>query len=87
MRHSRAPGRIGGPLRQVQLQLSNPRYTDRLVSFLQNLGQAASVAAPGRVEIATRNERDTRAEVEIYLRVWRVLYPGVDVEIERAKPQ
>jgi hypothetical protein len=68
----------------VQLQISDPAYTDRLVSFLQNLGQAASVAAPGQVTITTRNERETRAEVEIYLRVWRVLYPGVEVAIGSA---
>ena len=67
---------------KLQLQLSDPQYTDRLAAFLQNLGQAAVVASPGVVELHTRRERDTRAEVEIYLRVWRVLYPGVDVEIE-----
>jgi hypothetical protein len=68
----------------LQLKLSDPQYTDRLAAFLQNLGQAAVASSPGVVEVSTRNERDTRAEIEIYLRVWRVLYPGVEVEIGSA---
>jgi hypothetical protein len=88
MRGRRAAARIDSPSGvTLQLQLSDPRYTDRLAAFLQNLGLAAVVAAPGLVELTTRNERDTRAEVEIYLRVWRVLYPGVEVEIERTEPR
>jgi hypothetical protein len=87
LRRKRVAARIRSPSGvKLQLKVSDPRYTDRLAAFLQNLGQAAVVAEPGLVELSTRNERETRAEVEIYLRVWRVLYPGVDVEIERAEP-
>jgi hypothetical protein len=63
----------------VQLQLSDPRSTERLASFLESLGQVPTVLAPGRIELEGTDE----AEVEIYLRVWRVLNPGVEVQVER----
>ena len=63
----------------MQLQLSDPRYTERLASFLQSLGQAPTVSAPGLIELEGADE----AEVEIYLRVWRVLNPEVEVRVAR----
>ena len=65
------------------LKVHDPEYTERLASFLRSVGQTAVVAAPGEVELpAVPDERSLRAEVEIYLRVWNVLYPEADVEVE-----
>lgn len=67
----------------VRLHLSDSRYTERLASFLQSLAQIAVVSGPDRVELlAGDGEPTTRPELEIYLRVWRVLYPDAVVEIE-----
>jgi hypothetical protein len=65
----------------MQLLIRDPAYTDRLASFLRSLGQSPIVSGPEQVEIdPPRNETD-RAELEIYLRVWRVLYPDAEVEL------
>ena len=60
----------------MRLELSDPRYTERLASFLRSLGQAATVSGPRHVELEVE-----RAEAEIYLRVWRVLNPDADVHV------
>jgi hypothetical protein len=62
----------------MQLRLSDPSYTDRLATFLRSLGQAVIDAGPGQLEV-TSTSHD---ELLIYLRVWGVLYPDADVEIE-----
>jgi hypothetical protein len=60
----------------MQLRLSDPSYTDRLALFLRSLGQ--TVLDDG----ATQLEVDTpRPELEIYLRVWAVLYPDAEVQV------
>jgi hypothetical protein len=64
----------------MQLRLSDPSYTDRLANFLRSLGQAAIVAGPGQLEVGLSPTGPT-AEVEIYLRVWRVLYPEAEVQL------
>ena len=61
----------------MQLLLRDPAYTDRLAAFLQSLGQTAMVSGPDHVELVGA---DT-AEMQIYLRVWKVLYPDADVSI------
>lgn len=66
----------------VVLRLSDPAYTERLVSFLRSVGQAPEATAPDTVELAG-DERQLRDEVVIYLRVWKVLYPDADVTLER----
>jgi hypothetical protein len=67
----------------VLLHLRDPAYTERLASFLRSLGQ--SVAVPQRdtveLEVKTPDPAAARLEVEMYLRVWKVLYPEADVEI------
>lgn len=62
----------------MQLRLSDPSYTDRLATFLRSLGQAVFVDAPNRIEVDAPSPSAV-AEIEIYLRVWRVLYPEAEV--------
>jgi hypothetical protein len=64
----------------MQLRLNDPGYTDRLANFLRSLGQAVMVAGPGLLEVDVPADRE---ELEIYLRVWRVLYPDTEVQVER----
>jgi hypothetical protein len=68
----------------VNLRLSDQAYTERLASFLRSLGQTAVIAGPGLVDLSLREENpeSARLEVEIYLRVWRVLYPDAEVSIQ-----
>ncbi len=61
----------------MQLHLRDPAYTDRLAAFLRSVGQQPIVSAPDHVEVGDV-EPD---ELEVYLRVWRVLYPEADVEL------
>jgi hypothetical protein len=58
----------------MQLRLSDPSYTDRLAHFLRSLGQTVLVDAPNQLDVDTPDR-----ELEIYLRVWRVLYPDAEV--------
>jgi hypothetical protein len=60
----------------MQVRLSDPSYTDRLAHFLRSLGQTVVVVAPLQLDIDT-----ARAELQIYLRVWTVLYPDADVQV------
>ena len=69
---SRWDTRCGGPM---QLRLSDPSYTDRLAHFLRSLGQTVLEVAPNQLEVDT-----PYSELEIYLRVWGVLYPDTDVQ-------
>jgi hypothetical protein len=63
------------------LQLSDPAATERLAAFLRSLGQTAEIVGHGRVELEVPDDEAARAEVEIYLRVWRVLNPTDEVTI------
>jgi hypothetical protein len=60
----------------MQLRLLDPAYTDRLAAYLRSLGQRPIVDGPDSVELDAEP-----AEIEVYLRVWKVLYPDADVEI------
>jgi hypothetical protein len=62
----------------MQLRLSDPSYTDRLATFLRSLGQAVYVDAPSQLDVDAPST-SAEAEIRIYLRVWRVLYPDADV--------
>jgi hypothetical protein len=66
----------------MQLHLSDPAYTDRLASFLRSLGQRPMVTGPNNLELEPAVDDEARVELEIYLRVWRVLYPDANVEVE-----
>ena len=65
----------------MQLFLDDPSYTDRLAAFLTSVGRRAVVAAEDRVDLDESPEDIHRLELELYLRVWRVLYPDADVEL------
>ena len=62
----------------MQLVLTDSAYTDRLAAFLLSVGQRPIVAGPEAVDVG---EGDA-AEIEVYLRVWRVLYPDADVSLQ-----
>jgi len=66
----------------MQLRLTDPSYTDRLANFLRSLGQTAIVAGPGQLEVDVPASTSSRVELGIYLRVWRVLYPDAEVQVE-----
>ena len=66
----------------MQLFLSDAAYTDRLASFLRSLGQRPMVTGPNNLELEPAPDDEARVELEIYLRVWRVLYPDASVEVE-----
>jgi hypothetical protein len=40
------------------------------------------VTGPDHVELEPVVDDESRVELEIYLRVWRVLYPDANVEVE-----
>jgi hypothetical protein len=65
----------------MQLFLRDPSYTDRLAAFLTSVGRRAVVGAPNRVDIDEPTEDSQHLELELYLRVWSVLYPDADVEL------
>ena len=65
----------------MQLHIRDPAYTDRLASFLRSLGQSPIVSGPDHVELDPPQTDSDRAELEIYLRVWKVLYPDAEVEL------
>ncbi|HKB93255.1 MAG TPA: hypothetical protein VKC62_03345 [Gaiellaceae bacterium] len=65
----------------MHLVLRDPAYTDRLASFLSSLGQRSIVSGPDHVEIEASETESVRLELEIYLRVWRVLYPEAVVVV------
>ena len=65
----------------MQVRLTDPNYTDRLATFLRSLGQTAIVAGPGQLELDVPGTASARVELEIYLRVWQVLYPDAEVQL------
>jgi hypothetical protein len=65
----------------MQLTLRDPAYTDRLASFLRSLGQRPIVSGPDHVDLEEAGDDTELAELEIYLRVWRVLYPDAEVDL------
>ncbi|MGD0714998.1 MAG: hypothetical protein ABSB24_12570 [Gaiellaceae bacterium] len=67
----------------MKLTLRDPAYTDRLASFLRSLGQRPIVSGPDHVELDEADDETDRAELDIYLRVWRVLYPDAEVDLVR----
>ncbi len=71
----------------MQLRLSDPSYTDRLANFLRSLGQTAIVAGPGQVDLDLPPTPDATAEIGIYLRVWQVLYPDTEVQVEAGEDE
>ena len=69
---------------RMQLRLSDPSYTDRLATFLRSLGQTVLVAAPNLLEVDAPTS-STVVEIGIYLRVWKVLYPDAEVQVDNGE--
>lgn len=65
----------------MQLFLRDPTHTDRLAAFLTSVGRPAVVSAPDRVDLDETAADAQHLELELYLRVWRVLYPDAVVEL------
>jgi hypothetical protein len=65
----------------MQLLLRDPRYTDRLAAFLTSVGRRAAVGASDRVDIDEIADDAQHLELQLYLRVWSVLYPDAEVEL------
>lgn len=65
----------------MQLFVRDPSYTDRLAAFLTSVGRRAVVGAPDRIDLDDTPEDAQHLELELYLRVWSVLYPDADVEL------
>jgi hypothetical protein len=65
----------------MQLFLRDPSYTDRLAAFLTSVGRRPVVGAPDRIDLDETPDDAQLLELELYLRVWRVLYPDADVEL------
>ena len=65
----------------MHLLLRDPTYTDQLASFLTSVGRHAVVAAPDRVDLGENADDLEGLEVEMYLRVRRILHPDADVEL------
>ena len=61
----------------MQLRLHDPVYTDRLTAYLRSVGQRPVRSGPVALDVA---EADA-AELEVYLRVWLVLYPAATVRL------
>ena len=64
----------------MQLFLRDPTHTDRLAAFLTSVGRRAVVAAPDRVDVDETADDTQHLELELLLRVWRVLEPDAEVE-------
>lgn len=65
----------------MDLRISDPEYTERLASFLLSLGQKAVIAGPDTVELIPEDRVGAQVEMDIYLRVWNVLYPDARVSV------
>jgi hypothetical protein len=69
----------------MQVFVPDPLYTDRLAAFLTSVGRRAVVGAPDRVDVDETPEDTEHLELELYLRVWSVLYPDAGVELARRR--
>jgi hypothetical protein len=61
----------------MRLLLRDAAYTERLAAFLRSVGQDPVVSEPDALDV----EVDP-AELDVYLRVWRVLYPDAEVTVQ-----
>ena len=65
----------------MHLLLRDPSYTNRLATFLNSLGQHPVMSGPDQLDLDNHADESSRLEMEIYLRVWHVLYPEAEVEL------
>ena len=71
----------------MQLRLSDPSYADRLAHFLRSLGQTVFVAGPGELDVDLAAAGSSPLELQIYLRVWAVLYPDAEVQVDNGEDE
>jgi hypothetical protein len=62
----------------MDLTLSDPSYTDRLISFFASLGRTLKSPEPGHLVL---DEELADLELAMYLRVWHVLHPNAVVTV------
>ncbi len=60
------------------LRLSDSSYAERLTAFVQSLGLRTTATGTDSVALEREIPPD---ELRIYLRVWDVLHPGVEVTV------
>jgi hypothetical protein len=77
MEHCDVPAALPA-LRPMDLTLSDPSYTDRLISFFASLGRTLRSPEPGRLVL---DEELAELELAMYLRVWHVLHPNAVVTV------
>jgi hypothetical protein len=63
----------------VKLRLSDPAYAERLVAFLESVGQKGIRVSHTEIDL---ERAIPEAELQMYLRVWSVLYPEATVSVE-----
>ena len=61
----------------MRLLLRDASYTERLAAFLRSVGQRPEAAGPDALDVDV-----DPAELEVYLRVWQVLYPDAEVTVQ-----
>jgi hypothetical protein len=68
----------------MHVHLSDPSLVDDLLAFLRTRQCVALTDPAGRIAVsipaATRKDA-ARLELDLYLQVWRVTHPGVDVHL------
>ena len=60
----------------MRLLLHEPDFTDQLAAFLRSVGQRPIVSGPGQIDIDAEAD-----ELDAYLRVWQVIHPDAEVEL------
>ena len=70
----------------MELQLSDPELVGTLVDFLERRECVVERLGPDTIGVelpATLRPEQGRMELDLYLRVWQSLHPGVRVKLVR----
>jgi hypothetical protein len=60
----------------LHLSVHDPAYTDRLAAFLRSVGLEPRLDGSQQIEVDAE-----QSELEVYLRVWRVMNPDAAVDV------
>ncbi len=63
---------------RVRLRLSNQELADDLLDFLRRRDDLLEVALPHALQ-----EKQAEMELDLLLRVWQVMHPGIRIEVIR----
>ena len=66
----------------MRLEVKDAAYTDRLATFLRSVGQTVTEVGPSELDVEVGSDPEAGQELELYLRVWRVLYPEAEVVVK-----